>query len=335
MRLAVISFTNAGKELGEKLARVMDGDHEVELFHKGMWEGSLDRLVARLWEEFDGIIFISAAGIASRLIAPHLRNKLVDPAVICMDDTGRFAIPILSGHYGGANEMARQIAASTGASPVITTATDNRGIRAPDMFAKDNGYVVENPESLARITSMMVNGEPIGFFSDFGPVIDYGQLVIIDSVDLVKSNLPGVIVVSNRVGIQVSSMPHLILRPSNINLGIGCRKGVQVERIIDFVHEVLLEEKLSPLSIGKIGTIDLKKDEPGIIGAAKHFGCDLKTFSAHEISSVQDMFQGSDFVRSSVGVQSVSAPVAYLLGGKMLREKAAKNGITLSVSVEV
>ena len=335
MRLAVISFTNAGKELGEKLARVMDGDHEVELFHKGMWEGSLDRLVARLWEEFDGIIFISAAGIASRLIAPHLRNKLVDPAVICMDDTGRFAIPILSGHYGGANEMARQIAASTGASPVITTATDNRGIQAPDMFAKDNGYVVENLESLARITSMMVNGEPIGFFSEFGPVIDYGQLVIIESVDLVKSNLPGMIIVSNRVGIQVSSIPHLILRPSNINLGLGCRKEVSGGRIIDFIYEVLSEEGLSPLSVGNIGTIELKRNEPGIIEAAEHFGCGLKIFSGEDISKVQDMFMKSDFVKNTVGVNSVSAPAAYLMGGNLIREKAVKNGITLSVTVEV
>ena len=300
-----------------------------------MWEGSLDRLVARLWEEFDGIIFISAAGIASRLIAPHLRNKLVDPAVICMDDTGRFAIPILSGHYGGANEMARQIAASTGASPVITTATDNRGIQAPDMFAKDNGYVVENLESLARITSMMVNGEPIGFFSEFGPVIDYGQLVIIESVDLVKSNLPGMIIVSNRVGIQVSSIPHLILRPSNINLGLGCRKEVSGGRIIDFIYEVLSEEGLSPLSVGNIGTIELKRNEPGIIEAAEHFGCGLKIFSGEDISKVQDMFMKSDFVKNTVGVNSVSAPAAYLMGGNLIREKAVKNGITLSVTVEV
>lgn len=335
MRLAVISFTNAGKELGEKLARVMDGDHEVELFHKGMWEGSLDRLVARLWEEFDGIIFISAAGIASRLIAPHLRNKLVDPAVICMDDTGRFAIPILSGHYGGANEMARQIAASTGASPVITTATDNRGIQAPDMFAKDNGYVVENPESLARITSMMVNGEPVGFYGEFGPSIEYGELVHLNGEDLKNCMLPGVIAVSNRLGIEIPGIPNLVLRPPNINLGLGCRKEVSGGRIIDFIYEVLSEEGLSPLSVGNIGTIELKRNEPGIIEAAEHFGCGLKIFSGEDISKVQDMFMKSDFVKNTVGVNSVSAPAAYLMGGNLIREKAVKNGITLSVSVEV
>ena len=321
--------------MGEELVKVFSGDYDIRHFSKGDHRESSGQLVERIWNEIDGIIFISAAGIATRLISPLVKDKRVDPAVICMDDTGRFVIPILSGHLGGANRLAIKIGGVIGSAPVITTATDNRGIQAPDMFAKDNGYGVENPESLTGITSMMVNGETIGFFSDFGPIIDYGRLVHLNGEDLKNCMLPGVIAVSNRLGIQVSSMPHLILRPSNINLGIGCRKGVQVERIIDFVHEVLLEEKLSPLSIGKIGTIDLKKDEPGIIGAAKHFGCDLKTFSAHEISSVQDMFQGSDFVRSSVGVQSVSAPVAYLLGGKMLREKAAKNGITLSVSVEV
>jgi len=335
MRLAVISFTNAGKELGEKLARVMDGDHEVELFHKGMWEGSLDRLVARLWEEFDGIIFISAAGIASRLIAPHLRNKLVDPAVICMDDTGRFAIPILSGHYGGANEMARQIAASTGASPVITTATDNRGIQAPDMFAKDNGYVVENPESLARITSMMVNGEPVGFYGEFGPSIEYSELVHLNGEDLKNCMLPGVIAVSNRLGIEIPGIPNLVLRPPNINLGLGCRKEVSGGRIIEFIYEVLSEEGLSPLSVGNIGTIELKRNEPGIIEAAEHFGCGLKIFSGEDISKVQDMFMKSDFVKNTVGVNSVSAPAAYLMGGNLIREKAIKNGITLSVTVEV
>jgi len=313
----------------------MDGDHEMELFHKGMWEGSLDSMVAGLWEEFDGIIFISAAGIASRLIAPHLKNKLVDPAIICMDDTGRFAIPILSGHYGGANEMARQIAASTGASPVITTATDNRGIQAPDMFAKDNGYVVENPESLARITSMMVNGEPVGFYGEFGPSIEYGELVHLNGEDLKNCMLPGVIAVSNRLGIEIPGIPNLVLRPPNINLGLGCRKEVSGGRIIDFIYEVLSEEGLSPLSVGNIGTIELKRNEPGIIEAAEHFGCGLKIFSGEDISKVQDMFMKSDFVKNTVGVNSVSAPAAYLMGGNLIREKAVKNGITLSVTVEV
>jgi cobalt-precorrin 5A hydrolase len=252
-----------------------------------------------------------------------------------MDDTGRFAIPILSGHYGGANEMARKIAASTGASPVITTATDNRGIQAPDMFAKDNGYVVENPESLARITSMMVNGEPVGFYGEFGPSIEYSELVHLNGEDLKNCMLPGVIAVSNRLGIEIPGIPNLVLRPPNINLGLGCRKEVSGGRIIDFIYEVLSEEGLSPLSVGNIGTIELKRNEPGIIEAAEHFGCGLKIFSGEDISKVQDMFMKSDFVKNTVGVNSVSAPAAYLMGGNLIREKAVKNGITLSVTVEV
>jgi len=335
MKMSVLSFSHRGGDLGEKLKESLGGDYQVSHYHISDHKGRTRDLVEGLWRKNDFIVFISAMGIASRMIGPLLDNKKSDPGVVCMDDMGRFSISLLSGHLGGANQLANEIAEALGSIPVITTATDNRQIESPDIFAKRNGYIIEDDSHLTSITAMMVDGKQLGFYNDHGPVIDYGGVVRISRNKLSDCNLPVMILVTNRVDIQLPKVPSLMMRPSNINLGIGCRKGVSGERIIKFIYEVLSEEGLSPLSVGKVGTIEMKKDEPGIIGAVEHFGCKLKTFTVEDISNVQQMFMKSDFVNGVTGVHSVSAPVAHLLGGRMIREKAVKDGITLSVTEEV
>jgi len=335
MKMGVISFSSQGRALGDRLQLKLGDLHQVDHHPFDKSQGGAAKLVEELWKDYRCIVFISALGIASRLIAPLVKDKTSDPAIICLDDMGRFAIPVLSGHVGGANDLSREIAAAIGAVPVITTATDNRGIEAPDLFAKKYGYTVENPENLTAITALMVNGEKVGFHSDYGHIIEYEKVVELSGEDIDGCKLSGLIVVTNRTSLRLPEIPILIMRPSNVNLGIGCRKGVQGEEIISFVEDILKEEALSPLSVAMIGTVELKRDEPGILMTSRHFNCGIRSFTVQELQKVQHLFIRSDFVNGSIGVGAVSGPSAYLLGGRMIREKEIRNGITLSVSVEV
>ncbi|WP_409228545.1 cobalt-precorrin 5A hydrolase [Gudongella sp. SC589] len=334
MKSAVISFSKEGHLGGEKLAKSAIEGFCFTHYPFSREDGSAPCLVRKLWHSYDALVFISAAGIATRLVAPLIASKVVDPAVVCMDDLGKYAIPLLSGHLGGANLLAKKIGILTGSTVVITTATDIRGIQAPDLFAKENNYLITNPESLTGITASMVNGKPVGFYSECEPEIGYEGRVDLSEKEVEKSSLPGMIIVSSKRRIRLPRVPYLLLRPRNINVGIGCRRGAGGDGIIQFIKDLFRENELSLDSIGNIGTVEIKREEPGILEAAEYFRCNLKVVSMEDIERVQDRFPKSQFVKESVGVYSVSQPVAYLLGGEMLVQKAIRDGITISISRE-
>ena len=335
MKCALISFSREGFLLGEKLGEGSGGELSFLHYPRSGFDMPTAEFVRRLWDSHDALVFISSAGIATRLCAPLLDHKTKDPAVLCMDDLGRYVIPILSGHIGGGNKLAERISQITGAIAVITTATDIRGIQAPDIYAMENGLRIEENSQLTRVTAMMVDGRPLGFYGRGVPPIDYPGLVRIDESQIEGCSLPGLVLVSNSLDLKLPKVPHVIMRPSNVNIGIGCRKGVSGESIIKFLSELLREQGLSSLSVGKMATVDVKKHEPGIREAARFFGCQLKVFGLDEIRAVQDRFPKSEFVEKAIGVHSVSQPAAYLLGGKIIVSKARKDGITISVAVEV
>ena len=169
MKTAVISLTKNGIAISEKIAAKMDCDRYA--FEKYAAEGSapfssLSALTADIFRKYEGLVFICAVGIAVRAVAPHLKSKLADPAVVAVDERGKFAVSLLSGHVGGANVLAEKIASAVGAVPVITTATDVGGKFSPDSFAKANGLHVLEPELAKTVAVAAVNGEPVGFYSD-------------------------------------------------------------------------------------------------------------------------------------------------------------------------
>lgn len=336
MKIACFSFTEEGKELGDKIVCLSNEEQSKYIVHHFTnfeIEGGVKNSLGNAWKEYDGLIFISATGIAVRMIGPYIKDKTLDPAVVVVDDLGRFSISLISGHLGGANELAQWVAYKIQAVSVITTASDNRGIEAIDIFAKKNNYYMEDMKSIKDITAMMIKGKTIGFYSEMDAIIKYDNLVILEDLNYIDPSIDGLIIVSSQKIEPINTKtPYTSLRPKDINVGIGCRKGVEHMRIINAIENVFRDINLSTKSIKAIGTIEVKKDEKGIIETAKHFNCPLKIFSIDEIKEIEEKFEKSQFVKDTIGVYSVSEPVAYLMGGRLITKKAKNNGITISVS---
>lgn len=335
MNIACLSFTDKGRLLGEKIKSIDKDKYKIVHYANRDIDGGIKSLLKSIWDKYDGIVFISATGIAIRMCLPYIKDKTIDPGIVVIDDLGRFSISLLSGHIGGANEFAQDIADAIGAKPVITTATDARGIESIDIFAVRNGYYIEDIKSITSITSMMVNDENIGLYTEDNKTIGYHKLTIINDLNKIGDNIKGLIVVSSNEKIKGVKIPYTVLRPKNINIGIGCRKGIECRFIVEAIKEELKKLNLSMYSIGRMGTAEVKKNEKGIIEASRYFNCPLKIITIEEIKKVEDRFTKSQFVKDTIGVYSVSGPVAFLLGGNMLSEKSKYNGITISISKEM
>lgn len=337
MKIACISFTQQGKEIGEKLVKASfkNNKYTANHFINDEIHGGIKSRMDFLVKEYDGLIFISATGIAVRLMNPYIINKTIDPAVVVVDDGGNFSISLLSGHIGGANRLAQWVGDIIGAIPVITTASDNRGVESIDLFAMKNNYHMEDMGAVKDITAMMVNKNKVGFYSELKEVIKYDNLKILDNYKDKDHSIQGVIIVSSQKRIDIPYEKHCRLIPKNINIGIGCKRGMEGKRIIEAIENILTQLNLSSKGIKAIGTIEVKKGEIGIIEACNHFNCPLKIFTLEEIKKIEDNFPKSQFVKKTIGVYSVSEPSAYLLGGKMLTGKIKIDGITISVAKEV
>lgn len=333
MRLACLSFTDKGHILGERLATAHSTVYSIDHFNNSKIDGGIKGFLNRCWMDFDGFIFISATGIAVRMINPYIKSKTNDPAIVVVDDFGRYSISLLSGHLGGANELAEFVGDYIGAEPVITTASDNRGIESIDIFAKRNNYYMESMDSVTKITSMMVNGRRIGLYTEDNDRINYENIEIVNNLEDLDLTLEGLIIVSIKNNLGEIKIPHTILRPKKINIGIGCRRGIDSQIIIEAIGESIRYKNLSINSIRAIATVDVKQYEIGIIKAAQFYKCPLKIFSVEEIKPLEDMFEKSQFVKDTIGAYSVSEPCAHLLGGQLITRKSRYNGVTISISI--
>lgn len=334
MKIACLTFTDSGDRIGDRLQSIKNKDYKIYHYSNREISGGIKNILEYIWNQYDGLVFISATGIAMRMSAKYIKDKRIDPAVVVVDDLGKFSISLLSGHIGGANALARYIADQIDALPIITTATDNRDIESVDMFANSNDYYIEDIKSITKITSMMVNGKTIGLYTEERKSIKYKNTIIIESLKNIDPRIEGIIIVSSQEKIDNIPIPFVVLRPKNINLGIGCRKGIKSTKIINAILELFKVYNLSINSIKSIGTVEAKKDEKGIIDTSLYFDCPLEIFCIDEIRKVEDGFIKSQFVKDTIGVYSVSGPVAYLLGGKMIVEKSKQCGITISVAKE-
>ncbi|WP_051514891.1 cobalt-precorrin 5A hydrolase [Fervidicella metallireducens] len=297
MKLACIAFTNNGEKIAGKIKT--ETAYEVDIYTKKDYKDNLNRIFSC----YEGIIFISSTGIAVRISTQFLKDKTFDPAVVVVDDLGRFAISLLSGHIGGANELAIKIANILNCQPVITTASDGRGIEAVDMFAKKNNLCMENLKDIKKITALMVEGKRIKLHSELKLELNYNNLV--------EENEDGIIFVTSKDEVNCDK-PHCILRPKNLIVGIGCRRGKSKEEILNAINNVFKENNLSIESIKTIATVDIKADEVGIINACEELKCEMKIFMREKIKEIEKMFTSSEFVKSAIGVTSVCEHVYSL-----------------------
>lgn len=344
MDTAYFYLTDEGRLLADRLSQVRPGT----VFGKENFKENLKQA----FQEYDYLVCIMAAGIVIRILAPLIHHKTSDPGVVVMDQKGNYAISLLSGHLGGANDLAREMAAVSGGQPVITTATDVAGELSFDTFAKSHDMAIENIGQLKHVSGALLSGKAVTVitdcqFPDLAPDMDKGKLIPLSVKDaregmmnsMTKTTTAVVIDEGFRLQEEYAAgyLAVLYLRPRTICAGIGCKRGMDAGPIEEALRQVLKEEGLSPLSLKCISTIPLKASEPGILTTARHLDVPLVIIPTEEIEAL-DMeslnIRQSDFVAKQTGVLSVSTASSYLASGQgiILRDKAKFKGITVALS---
>ncbi|MBQ7217791.1 MAG: cobalt-precorrin 5A hydrolase [Synergistaceae bacterium] len=309
MNTAIAAFTKKGITLALKIAEIL-GDSSVFVPERLAAEGvcviapSLTEWAGGVFHEVRALIFVGACGIAVRAVSQYVASKLHDPAVVVVDEAGRFVIPILSGHIGGANYLARKIAGYLHAQAVITTATDVNSIPAVDEWAIRHDCAIENPEAVKRVSGELLEGHSVG--------------VAVTCEDM------------------AAPFPvTLWLRPKVLVLGTGCNRGVDPAKFEECALDFLAGAGVNVLSVRAVASIDLKRDEPAIIVFAEKYGVPFLTFGASELQAVQGRFTSSERVRQFTGTDNVCERAAVLAAGEgavLLRSKCVYDGITFALA---
>jgi len=331
-KTAIFYITATARFLAQKLQGLYP-DAKIEKFNSGA--------VRKLWDKSKNIIFIMASGIVVRTIAPLIKNKKTDPAVVVLDEKGEYAISLLSGHLGGANKIAKEIANFLGGKAVITTASDVNNLPSIDLWAKENDLAIENWDMLSEITTRFLNSKRLNVYSD----IDIKLPKEFQKTDEPES--AGVIVSNKNIPFADSPIHRftgLYLRPKNLVIGIGCNSKTPEEEIETAVKKTLKENNLSFLSIHSIATIDKKGKEPGLSAFAKKYNLGIKTFSADELNSAvsHPLLGGQEPSAISIskaafkatGAYAVAEPAALLGAGadKLLVRKQKKGNVTIAIA---
>ena len=332
MKIAVFAYSRQGCKTARRVMDFLEG-HELQCYTMARFEepgfGPICRpskpFYGPIFNEVDAMVFVGSVGIAVREIAPHVRDKSTDPAVVSIDELGKFAVPLLSGHIGGANDLALALANMLEATPVITTATDINKKFSVDAWAARNGYVIGSL-SCAKAVSAAILEQNVPLHSDY-PIV---------------TELPNGMILGNTgdVGIRISIYRDepfqrtLRLIPSILHLGIGCRKGTECAAILDAVDTVLKSHNIDPRAIKCVASIDLKAKERGLLEFCKERKLPVSFYSAEELKAVPGEFTPSKFVQSVTGVDNVCERSALIGAKKLIVRKTARNGVTVAVAAE-
>lgn len=295
-------------------------------------EESIGEWAGRQMQEGNALLFIGACGIAVRAVAPYITDKLHDSPVIVMDERGQYVIPVLSGHMGGANELASDIAARIGAIPVITTATDLNRKFAVDLFARKNNLFIMNKEGIARVSSKVLAGKTITISVSPERIRGNGRLPkevrIVpyppaEAVDVVISG-------ENKIFNTL-----ILLRPREYTIGVGCRKGKEVEEIEAFLEKNMKEAEILMSQAASLASITLKRKEEGFLAWSRKAGVPFHTYTAEELQELEGDFHESSFVKGIAGIGNVCERAALKAagsGGKLVYGKHAEDGMTVAIA---
>ncbi|MEU2912385.1 precorrin-3B C(17)-methyltransferase [Streptomyces massasporeus] len=294
--IGLISATAAGAAARDRLAAAWPGRTRV-------YEGPVGDAVRTAFAQCEQLVCFLATGAVVRLVAPLLSGKTEDPGVVCVDEGGRFAVSLLGGHAGGANELAREVGDLLGAEPVVTTATD-----AVDLAGLDTlGLPVEG--DVAGVSRALLDGEAVALRAEVTwplpplPVAEEGTYTIRLTDRLVAA-----------------AEREAVLRPPTLVVGVGASKGAPVEEVLGLVEDALRGAGLSVASVAELATVDAKAEEAGIVEAARRLGVPLVTYSAKELAGV-DVPNPSDAPLAAVGTPSVAEAAALVGGGELLVPK--------------
>ena len=333
MRIDVIAFSTNGCATALRVGEVL-ADEDVRLYCKTSSdclgiervEGSVRDWTRRTFSECDAIVFIGATGIAVRHIAPFVKSKDSDPAVVCMDEHGRWAIALLSGHIGGCNQLTQRIADGTGAESIVTTATDLNGKFSVDTFAVRNGMRISSLKVAKDVSARVLDGRFVGFHSDV-PVA--GEIP--DGITPADSGEFGVCVSTDPDKRPFDTTLNLV--PMDVALGVGCRRGTDPGKLMGFVTGQLAAIGVSPERVAAVASIDIKRDEEAVLQLARDLRVPSRFYSSEELNSLQGEFTSSQFVRHVTDVDCVCERSAAMASGgnRFLLRKTAEDGMTVAV----
>lgn len=331
---AIIYITDSGLRLAERLKSLVP-EAEIARYDPG--------LVPALWADHTALIFIMASGIVVRTIAPLLKDKKTDPAVVVLDEAGRFAVSLAGGHLGGANELAREIARFLGGEAVITTASDVNGLPSLDLWARDHDLIIENWNDLPQVGTRYVNNGGLRIYSDIPFIFPDEFLKVADPrfADAIITNRRDVYAGSPRCTITGEGCStgacrvkgQVYLRPVNLVVGIGCNSGTSGDEIEAAVQGTLEEHNLVFSSVRSLATISIKANEPGLKLFAEKFGFPLLSFSPEKLNRIEGI-ERSDIVFRATGAHAVAEPAALLAAGmeKLIVPKQKKGNVTVAIT---
>lgn len=355
---AIVAITKHGVELARKLQSAFSHSdlYYMSKFERGdeelrgiqLFEGSVRLLFPALFPAYKGLIIIISLGAVIRMIAPLLEDKKKDPGIVVIDDKGEHVISVLSGHLGGANELTREVAAAIGARPVVTTASDVQKTIAVDLFGRRFGWTWESAEKLTPVSASVVNEERVAVVQESGepdwwlhetPLPPNIQVFSSCAEALALEPAPqAALVVTHRL-LRPDEEARLLTngvlyRPKVIALGIGCNRGTSAEEIEAVIAETLDELQFSVRSVKAVCTIDLKKDEEGLLAVVEKHGWAFVTYTPEELNTV-DVESPSDTVFKFTGAYGVSEPAAKLYSGaaELALVKKKSGNVTISVAV--
>lgn len=324
MNLSIISFSAKGDKLNSRLCDffINKGDN-VNSTLRTSRKLSLGKWTETAFSNSDGIIFIGAVGIAVRAISPFLKGKDKDPAVVVCDELGQYAIPVLSGHIGGANKLADNISSFIGSRAVITTATDINNVFSVDTWAVEKGYKIYNKEEIKFVSSYLLENKKIGIVSD---------------IDV--EPLPENVVAGNgfEVGIVISPFVKkpfkhtLNLIPRCVYIGVGSKKNSDRNALVALFNKVICKYNIAKESIAGVATIDIKSNEISVLELCIYLGIEPKFYTSDELNTLEGNFTASDFVKSVTGTDNVCERSALMAtkGGNIIVKKQAENGVTIA-----
>ncbi|TAK09989.1 MAG: cobalamin biosynthesis protein [Candidatus Manganitrophaceae bacterium] len=351
--LAIVAITKGGVEIARQLRdHFSEADFLIsEKFAAAAGEGvlplkgPLSKNLGEFFHAYDKIVFLVSLGAVVRLVAPHLKDKHVDPAVLVVDDRAQFVISVLSGHVGGANAFTEEVAKVLGAAPVITTASDVGKTIPVDILGRELGWTLEGEGHVTRVSASVVNEEPVAFLQETGEkswwtrptplpsnIECFASLeTLIEKEQTGKRHAAYLVATDRSRDVFPKSMQDRIVlyRPKSLDIGMGCDRGTPIEEIEELIRTTFEKNGLAMASIRTLATLDQKRDEPAFLQLCEKNGWRMMTFSKEELQRVAGILTPSAVVEKWVGTPSVSeaavlrsSGAAYLLVPKVKATRA-------------
>jgi len=358
-KTAIIALTRNGARMARTLAGSLDRDHALFIdrrFRKDDDSGEafdlpLRPVVKRAFAGYSSLVLFLSAGASIRLLAPLLESKQIDPAVVCVDDAGSFCVSLISGHVGGADQLAQEVAVCLGARAIVTSASHASGTLAVDLLGREFGWRLKaDATTITRASAAVINSQPIGIWQGAGEPGWWpdgkplpGNIAVYATLeDLAASACATALIISDTTSdleTLLADKITVVYRPRSLVIGMGCRRGVPVEELESLLAEALRENGLSAECLAEIATAEIKRGEPGLEQLAERHRVPLSFLQANELNAVFETNPGaitskSERAHGLVGVWGVAEPAALLTAGAsellVNREKTTRATIAIA-----